>query len=355
MSIILEDILKKIEEGVLSVVVPVYNAEGALERCVRSILGSSYSNVELILIDDGSKDRSGEICDRFAETDERVKVIHKENEGPSAARNLGLEKMTGEYLAFIDADDTVKFDMFERLIKAIKDRDLVAAECRWNEVHDSGNTVLGVLTAFGDFRVGDVRKVLAINSRSVGAGFMWNMVFNTKKICYECGEMPKFNANCHWYEDTCYQLAVYKSVSPEDKISVEDFVGYNYYIYDNSTSHKERALSDELNRVESYEYMSSLIDDIPFEEYKKFRFILSELVFGLAWGKRRENIPLIWEKYEKDYIGKGGISEEGKKYRIKKYNIKRVILFFRYILFVVFSKLKFVKIACSAEKEGKIC
>ena len=344
----------KFEEGVLSVVVPVYNAEGALERCVSSILESSYSNVELILIDDGSKDRSGEICDRFAETDKRVKVVHKKNEGPSAARNFGLEKITGEYLAFIYADDTVEFDMFERLIKSIKDRDLVAAECRWNEVHDSGNTVLGVLTAFGDFRVGDVRRVLAINPRSVGAGFMWNMVFNAKKICNECGEMPKFNANCHWYEDTCYQLAVYKSVSPENKISVEDFVGYNYYIYDNSTSHKEKDLSAELNIIDSFEYMSSLIDDIPFEEYKQFRYILTELAFGLAWGRRKENIPEVWEKYRRDFIGKGGIRTSGRKDKIKKC-IKRVILFFRYILFVVFSKLKFVKIACSAEKEGKIC
>lgn len=99
----------------ISVIVPVYNVELWLEECVNSIRNQSYSNFELLLIDDGSSDKSPAICDGFALTDERIRVIHKENEGASSARNVGIETATGRYITFIDSDDYVDKDYLLKL------------------------------------------------------------------------------------------------------------------------------------------------------------------------------------------------------------------------------------------------
>ena len=90
-----------------SIIVPVYNAEATLNRCVDSILAQTYRNFELILVDDGSRDRSAEIIDQYASADPRVIAIHKLNGGVSSARNAGLDRATGDYVAFIDADDYI--------------------------------------------------------------------------------------------------------------------------------------------------------------------------------------------------------------------------------------------------------
>ena len=92
----------------ISVIVPVYNAEKYLHRCIDSILSQTFTDFELLLIDDGSKDGSGAICDEYAAKDNRVRVFHKENGGVSSARNLGLDNACGEWVTFVDADDYVR-------------------------------------------------------------------------------------------------------------------------------------------------------------------------------------------------------------------------------------------------------
>lgn len=100
----------------ISIIVPVYNAEKFLEKCIKSILQQSYENIELILINDGSTDSSGKICDDYSKRDFRIKVRHKENGGQSSARNMGLDLATGSYIGFVDSDDWIKMDMYERLL-----------------------------------------------------------------------------------------------------------------------------------------------------------------------------------------------------------------------------------------------
>ena len=100
----------------VSVIVPVYNAEKYLSRCIDSILAQTYTNFELLLINDGSKDNSGKICDEYAEKDNRIRVYHKENGGVSSARNYGLDKAVGKYICFVDADDWVNKDYLEKLL-----------------------------------------------------------------------------------------------------------------------------------------------------------------------------------------------------------------------------------------------
>ena len=100
-------------EETVSIIVPVYNAAPYLERCVDSLLGQTYRNTEILLLDDGSADGSGQICDRYARCHENVKVFHMPNAGVSAARNRGLQECGGKYLTFVDADDVPAGDMVE--------------------------------------------------------------------------------------------------------------------------------------------------------------------------------------------------------------------------------------------------
>mgnify|MGYP004636798191 CR=1 FL=1 len=105
----------------ISIIVPVYNVEKYLERCIKSIIGQTYKNIEIILVDDGSKDNSAKICDDFMKKDNRIKVIHKKNGGLSDARNAGIEISKGEYIGFIDSDDYIEKDMFETLYNLCKE------------------------------------------------------------------------------------------------------------------------------------------------------------------------------------------------------------------------------------------
>lgn len=111
----------KMENELISIIVPVYNVELYLERCVNSILKQSYTNSELILIDDGSTDSSPKLCDDFARKDSRIKVVHKQNGGQSEARNTGVNLAKGGYIAFIDSDDYVLTDYFEYLYSLFTD------------------------------------------------------------------------------------------------------------------------------------------------------------------------------------------------------------------------------------------
>lgn len=111
-------------DALVSIVVPVYNVEYWLPKCIKSILAQTYKNIELILIDDGSPDKSGKICDKFAKKDSRVKVIHKENGGVSSARNAGIDAATGEYIYFVDSDDWIPNNAIETLYNEFLQNDI---------------------------------------------------------------------------------------------------------------------------------------------------------------------------------------------------------------------------------------
>lgn len=110
---------KKIDE-LISIIVPVYNVEKYLQKCVGSIINQTYQNIEIILIDDGSTDNSGKVCEELKDRDSRIRVIHKENGGLSSARNKGISVAKGRYLGFIDSDDYIEKEMFGSLYEAIK-------------------------------------------------------------------------------------------------------------------------------------------------------------------------------------------------------------------------------------------
>ena len=108
------------EQPLISVIVPVYNVEKYLKKCVNSITSQTYENLEILLVDDGSTDLSGQICNEFEKNDARIKVIHKKNGGLSDARNAGLDRAKGQYYAFIDSDDYIQDNTIEIMLNAVK-------------------------------------------------------------------------------------------------------------------------------------------------------------------------------------------------------------------------------------------
>lgn len=126
----------------ISIIVPVYMAEKYLNRCVKSILNQTYKNLELILINDGSTDASGDLCNRWAELDKRVRVIHKENGGASAARNCGLNIATGEYIAFVDSDDWIEPQMYEYLYTIAEESKAQMAICGMRVVGSKSKKII---------------------------------------------------------------------------------------------------------------------------------------------------------------------------------------------------------------------
>lgn len=125
----------------ISVIVPVYNTREYLERCVNSLLAQTFSELEIILVDDGSTDGSGELCDRFAAESRQVRVFHKENGGSSSARNLGIDNAGGDYIGFVDSDDYVDADMYERLYAGIRKYHVKAAQIGRNEIGPDGSAL----------------------------------------------------------------------------------------------------------------------------------------------------------------------------------------------------------------------
>lgn len=124
----------------ITVIVPVYNVEKYLERCVESIINQTYKNLEIILVDDGSTDNSGNICDEYAKKDSRIIVIHKENGGQATARNMALDIAKGKYIAFADSDDWVDISIYEKLYNALICNNANISVCARYNVYDGGKT-----------------------------------------------------------------------------------------------------------------------------------------------------------------------------------------------------------------------
>ena len=112
------------DNSLVSIIIPIYNVEQYLDRCIKSVINQTYKNIEIILVDDGSTDKCPEICDQYAQKDNRIVVIHKENGGLSSARNAGMKVLKGEYMLFVDSDDWIKGNTVEELLQIAIEHDV---------------------------------------------------------------------------------------------------------------------------------------------------------------------------------------------------------------------------------------
>lgn len=151
--------MKAKETPLLTIIVPAYNIVPYLSRCIHSITAQTYEHLEILLVDDGSTDGTGELCDKLAEEDSRIKVFHKENGGSSSARNLALKQASGQYVGFVDSDDYIDTHMYERLLEAIRKFKVSVAQTGRDEIDQEGRRLPNicepperpVLVESGDF------------------------------------------------------------------------------------------------------------------------------------------------------------------------------------------------------------
>lgn len=212
--------------SLVSVIVPVYNTEKYLSECIESILRQSYFNIELLLVDDGSPDNSGKICDHYTTIDKRVRVIHQPNQGVSRARNAALRTAQGEWVTFVDSDDTISNDYIENLVQANPsfDKWTLAVSgatridrntniCKWKQEFDNRQIQLMSLSK-DDFQPLD--SILLFGTI---LGKLYNLeIIRSKSI--------QFNEQLPLNED---QLFFFKYLKYINKIVSNNNVGYNYY------------------------------------------------------------------------------------------------------------------------------
>ena len=199
----------------VSIIVPVYQVENYLHKCVDSILAQTFTDFELILVDDGSTDRSGQICDEYAEMDERVKVIHKENSGPSDTRNRGIEQAAGNYFMFVDSDDYIAPTMVECLYQSILKENADIAACNFlYSFEDDRNQDFSTNIQWEVVSGAEIfynRK----NDRSCGYWtVVWNKLYKSKvfgKLRFRAG---KYYEDEFWANDI-YQMDIKMVTIPE--------------------------------------------------------------------------------------------------------------------------------------------
>lgn len=175
------------QEPLISIIVPVYNTELYLNQCVESILKQTYKNIQLILVDDGSTDNSGKICDEYALKDKRVEVLHEENSGVSDARNKGLKYAKGEYIGFVDSDDYIKETMYQDMYNLILERNADVSICNFCDVKEDKVTQKNKDSGIQEFTKIQILNELILD-RNVQS-YVWNKLY--KKELFDNIKFPK--------------------------------------------------------------------------------------------------------------------------------------------------------------------
>ena len=187
----------------VSIIVPIYNAEKSIARCIDSILSQEYTDFELILCDDGSTDKSGQIIDEYREKDERIRVLHKENTGVSDTRNQGIAVAKGKYIQFLDADDWITVDATKLLVRTMKEGgcDLVISD--FYRVIGDRISHKGDIDADGILTQEEFAEYMMVNPADFYYGVLWNKLY--KREIIEKYHL-KMDESVSWCEDFLFNL-----------------------------------------------------------------------------------------------------------------------------------------------------
>ena len=224
--------------ALISVIVPVYNVEQYLEKCLDSLLVQTYKNIEVIMVDDGSKDSSGKICDEYAKQNKTFHVIHKENAGLGMARNTGLEYMNGEYVMFLDSDDYLENDCIENLYMNLLENDVDMCKCGFKRVVDSGSVIAERKYEKKVFKGDYAKKELL--PRMIGSSpfehdsiemCVWGAIYKTEWIKKYGLKFPSERTLIS--EDLVFNIDYMQYANGA---CVIDYIGYNYRVNLNSLS-----------------------------------------------------------------------------------------------------------------------
>lgn len=213
----------------ITIIVPVYKTEKYINRCVDSILNQTYHNFELILVDDGSPDSCGAICDEYALMDHRVKVIHQKNRGVSSARNAGLDNATGEYIAFVDSDDYIEPDMYEILLGLIVETksDIACISMIHYDLAGTPKAIVEDDKVYTFTREEAIRNMFYDNTTT--SGYLWNKLFKSSLF-----DGVRLNTDIKVREDA---LIMWDLFYRSECIAFQKKSKYHYIYYPSSAAH----------------------------------------------------------------------------------------------------------------------
>lgn len=268
----------------VSIVVPIYNGEKYLTRCIKSILSQSYREIQLILVNDGSADHSLNICNEFAHQDARIVVVNQSNTGVSGARNSGIKMATGAFLTFVDADDALKPDAIKIAYETMEKYNADMVTYGWEKINEEGRPVEQMIPE--EERLEDnqvlIRGVLENYSR-YGGGYPWNKLW--RKSAFSEGT-PLFDPKLYYFEDLEWVIRAAKQIK---KTAVIPEALYDYTVRsDSATNAKKGAERRELGYHESIRRMMETIECYP-KIYEWFADkYYPEIVNGIIGARRHQ-------------------------------------------------------------------
>lgn len=307
----------------ISVVMPIYNAAEYLEAAIESICKQTYKNLEIICVNDGSTDGSGEMLERYAERDSRIVAIHKENGGESSARNVGLMVCTGDFIGFMDCDDWIEPDMYQTLAEAAKEYAVDMVASRWYfEQEGVSKEIKNMLPVkegvFGRYQL---LQYIYMRDSYKGFAYMWNKLYKRNLIFGKSGKPVLFDENLKLGGDVLYLSEMVLNTS---KAVFVDKAFYHYRQRENSGCHTENLIKREqwlsaycriIERFENEFIEADIIDYV-----KRFLVYHSSNVAELAYGQKNREVLAhcqdLMKKYELEYINLNLQFPE----RIERYN-----------------------------------
>lgn len=263
-------------QPLISVIVPVYNVAEYLPRCMESILGQSYRNLEIILINDGSTDGSGLMCDEFAQRDSRIVVIHQENAGVSAARNAGLDVASGEWIGFVDSDDYIDHGMYERLRCIALKNDTKISACGFVKIHLDSHKEYRVCHNINEILTQKEALIYLMSDRYY-EGYVWNKLFHSSLFACE-----RFDSGLYYCEDL---LIVTRLLLKTDGLaySPTTLYHYNHRQANITNTFNERRLTD----LEAREQVIAIVDTISSDISKLAKCYYTHAAIGIMYASAK--------------------------------------------------------------------
>lgn len=229
----------------VSVIMPVYNGENFIERSILSVLGQSYLNIELIIVDDGSTDRTRSICEKIIENDSRVILISKTNQGVSRARNVGIERASGDYITFIDADDYLDTGSIEYMVNTARAKEVDVVRVGWRNIRSNGRVEPNKEKVEEGLYVGG-DKLFDISYRVCSGemhSYAWALMIKSEVLTKN---KVLFLNSVSMMEDTCFYVDLLRSIN---SLYVSKSLYYNYVLHSDSASRSRVGFSNKIKDI----------------------------------------------------------------------------------------------------------
>lgn len=277
----------------LSIIIPIYNAEKYLARCIESVLEQDYPYFQLILIDDGSSDTSWQICQKYAALDNRIEICRQKNGGPSKARNYGLQLAKGEFITFLDCDDMlICKQAYSTVIQTFLKQNVDVVVFGSEMCDDVTKEIRPmILLDEGVFLPCTVVPAIIYDNLAFGGGFPWNKVWKASAITDANKGIHFFDCSKYAYED---KLWVLENLQHVRRIATLNQAFYRYYIYEDSLSHnQENIVKKVINGLEAYDEIIDLYKntDLEMEACARAKQV-GMMVEKLCWARKEANTDM---------------------------------------------------------------